>query len=310
MLEILDWESNVVWSTTIASDSVLSHHDAEVLPNGNILVLAWEAKTAIQAHALGRTSIDGETLWADAIYEICRSSSSNTCIDGETVWRWSSWDHVVQNVDSTITENYVENMASRPDKIDINYFSGFGSADWTHANSIDYNPDKDLIMMSVHNFNEYWIIDHSDGSKGIDYRAGNPASHGRQGRQTLFGQHDVQWIEEGLPGAGNILLFNNGKGRPVGEFSSVEEICYDGDCKPGAVLAKYSQGINGDFYSSHISGAQRLKNGNTLVCEGLDGYLFEYNSNNEIVWAFDYGASIFRAYRYEDDYPGLLNLKL
>ncbi|NQZ07367.1 MAG: aryl-sulfate sulfotransferase, partial [Algicola sp.] len=279
MLEILDWQSNVVWSATIASETYMSHHDAEQLPNGNILVLAWEAKTADEALALGRTSIEDETLWADAVYEICRASATNPCVDGEIVWRWSAWDHIVQNVDQSITYNYVDNIAAHPNKVDLNYFSGRGSSDWGHANAVDYNVEKDLIMISVHNFNEYWVLDHADASKGIVYRAGNPASQGRAGRQTLFGQHDVQWIEPGLPGAGNILLFNNGMNRPAGDFSTVEEICYEGNCRPGAVLSKYGEGVNGSFYSSHISGAQRLKNGNTLVCEGLEGRFFEYNEN-------------------------------
>ena len=307
-LEILDWDSNLVWQASIAADDYLSHHDAEILPNGNILVLAWEAISAAQAIALGRTSVESETLWADAVYEICRSSSENDCQDGAIVWRWSIWDHVVQDVDTSISSTYVQDMASYPDKVNLNYFNGGGSADWTYAKAGDDNPEKDLIMISVHNFNEYWVIDHSDSSKGIQYRSGNPAAYGEVGRQSLFGQHDVQWIEPGLPGAGNILLFNNGMNRPAGDFSTVEEICYQGLCRSGAVLDKYSEGPAGNFYSSHISGAQRLPNGNTLVCEGLEGRFFEYDENKDIVWEFSYGSSIFRAVRYYGDYSGLAGL--
>ncbi|MCL1124750.1 aryl-sulfate sulfotransferase [Shewanella surugensis] len=310
MVEILDWESNVVWEAAIASDNYFSHHDAEVLPNGNILVLAWEAKTAEEAMALGRTQVAGDTLWADAVYEICRESEANACLDGEIVWRWSTWDHAVQDVDTSISSNYVNNVADHPDKVNLNYFSGDGSADWTHANSVDYHPEKDVIVISVHNFNEYWIIDHSDASAGIVYRSGNPLAYDQSGRQTLFGQHDVQWIEPGLPGEGNILLFNNGFNRPVGEFSTVDELCYEANCRSGSLLSQYSEGVNGEFYSSHISGAQRLPNGNTLVCEGRDGHFFEYNIEHEIVWEFNYDGSVFRAYRYYGDYSGLSQLVL
>ena len=37
-------------------------------------------------------------------------------------------------------------------------------------------------------------------------------------------QHDVQWIDNDLHGAGNFLVFNNGVGRPGKAFSSVDEI--------------------------------------------------------------------------------------
>ena len=309
LVEILDWQSNVVWSTTIATDSYLSHHDVEQLPNGNILAVVWESKTAAEALALGRTKTSADTLWADAVYEICRASASNTCTDGEVVWKWSTWDHVIQDVDSSITSTYVSDISANSDKVDLNYFTGAGAADWTHVNSVDYNAEKDQILISVHNFDEYWIIDHSDASKGIIARVGNPAAHGATGEQTLFVQHDAQWIAEGLSGAGNILVFNNGSNRPDGDYSSVDEFCYQASCTEGEIVSSYSEGASGEFYADHISGAQRLANGNTLVCEGTEGRLFEYDSNHDITWEYNYDSEIFRALRYEEDYSGLAELQ-
>ena len=107
---------------------------------------------------------------------------------------------------------------------------------WNHMNSIDYNPEFDQIMLSVRGSSELWIIDHStttaeaaghtggDRGKGGDllYRWGNPVTYdaGTAADQMLFDQHDTQWIEAGCPGAGHILVFNNGLGR---NYSSVDE---------------------------------------------------------------------------------------
>lgn len=309
VIELLDWDSEVIWQTTLATDSYLSHHDVEVLPNGNILAIVWEAKTAAEALALGRTSVSGDTLWADAIYEICRASEQSSCSDGEIVWRWSIWDHIVQDVDSSITATYVTDIKEHTDKVDLNFFNGSGSADWTHVNSVDYNSSTDQILISVRNFSEYWVIDHSDANQGIVSRVGNPTAHGGDGEQTLFVQHDAQFIEPGTPGDGNILVFNNGTNRPEGNYSSVDEFCFQGeDCTPGDLVNSYSEGVSGEFYADHISGAQRLLSGNTLVCEGTEGRLFEYNASHEVVWEYHYGSEIFKATRYMSDYSGLAEL--
>ena len=175
--------------------------------------------------------------------------------------------------------------------------------DFLHTNSIDYNPELDQIVLSVLGYNEIWIIDHSTtteeaaGSEGgcrgrggdLLYRWGNPAVYnsGTIRDQTLFAQHDARWIPPGLPGAGNILIFNNGRGRPDGDYSSVVEIAPPLD-KNGTYKKKkntaffprspdweYTTLEKSDFFSSHISGAQRLPNGNTLICSGEKGRFFE-----------------------------------
>lgn len=306
VIEVLDWQSNVVWSKTLASDTYLSHHDVEPLPNGNILAVVWEAKTAEQVQALGRTSISSDTLWAGAVYEICRANSTNNCTDGEVVWRWSTWDHVIQDVDNSISATYVTDISDHTDKVNLNYTSGKASSDWTHINSVDYNQSTDQIVVSVRSFSEYWVIDHSDSSKGIVSRTGNPAAYNGSGDQTLYSQHDAQWITEGYSGGGNILVFNNGQNRPEGDYSSVDEFCHEeSGCTQGTMVASYSEGVSGEFYADHISGAQRLENGNTLVCEGTEGRLFEYNASHQVVWEYHYGSEIFKATRYEGDYSGL-----
>jgi Spy/CpxP family protein refolding chaperone len=186
--------------------------------------------------------------------------------------------------------------------------------DWTHFNGVDYNPALDQIAVSVHAFSEFWIIDHSTttaqaashaggrGGKGGDvlYRWGNPRAYraGKKADQKLFSQHNAHWIPKGLPGEGHILLFNNGGGRPDGSYSSVDELVLPVDsqgryaCKPGTAYGpdkpvwSYTAPKKTDFYSSFISGVQRLPNGNTLICSGANGTVFEVTREKEIVWKY------------------------
>src|SRR5262249_45299950 len=103
---------------------------------------------------------------------------------------------------------------------------------------------------------------------------------------------------KGLPGAGNILVFNNGGRRPDGSYSSVDEIVPpmtksgSYELKSGAAYGpskatwSYSAPNKTDFYATHISGAHRLPNGNTFICSGPDGTVFEVTPEKEIVWKF------------------------
>ena len=114
----------------------------------------------------------------------------------------------------------------------------------------------------------------------------------------LFGQHDSQWIEPGRPGEGNILIFNNGSGRPGTDYSSVDEIVTPVDAGgnysivpgsaylPAAPTWSYTAPNPPDFYGDHISGAQRLPSGNTLICEGPSGTFFEVTAQKAVVWQY------------------------
>jgi len=74
------------------------------------------------------------------------------------------------------------------------------------------------------------------------------------------------------------------------------------------IVWEYREKRESDFFSPRISNAQRLPNGNTLICEGDFGRLFEVTMDGEIVWEYVnpyFGGTptaqnnrIFRAYRY------------
>ena len=343
-VQIIDLEGNITWEFTHSSDTYLLHHDIEPLPNGDILMISWENKTAEEAIDEGRNPYLLEnSLWPDYIIEVQPEGERR----GKIVWKWHAWDHIIQDYDRS--KNNYGNVSEHAELIDINYGLTNGprkkNPDWLHINSIDYNEELNQIILSVHNFNEIWIIDknttaeeakgHTGGRMGkggdILYRWGNPLAY-RKGTiydQKLFGQHDAQWIEKGLAGEGNILIFNNGLKRPEGEYSSVEEIKPPVDNEGNYILKEgtfygpakpewsYSDPLY--FLSARISGAQRLPNGNTLICSGESGIFFEITQEKEIVWKYVNPFSVqnrpncvFRVHRYEPDYSGLeeiLNLR-
>ena len=337
------------------------HHDVLKMPNGNMLLLSQQGKTAEEAIAAGANPdfIGADGLLAPHIIEVKPTGPTNC----EIVWEWSTWDHLIQDFDSSKANYGV--VAEHPELIDLNFrlsevASWEDPADWIHSNGIDYDPELDQIVLSPRHFSEVWIIDHSTttaeaaghsggkGGKGGDllYRWGNPRAWraGTPADQQLFWPHNPQWIAPGLPGAGNILIFNNGD--EFADFrrgySSVDEIAppvdganyrLDSDLAYASVepVWVYTAATPSDFYAAYISGAQRLPNGNTLICDGVHGTLFEVTPAGKTVWKYvnpmtgngplHQGESVpiieemlanqvYRAYRYAPDYPGLQGLDL
>ena len=185
------------------------------------------------------------------------------------------------------------------------------------------------------------------------------------GHQQVFFSHDIQWIRDRevrplngeIPGAGHFLIFNNGARQPGPTFSSVIELNpYDRPMGKGVyvpqtvagyerlrvgggmssgeqnvskqVVWRFNGTVPNSFYSMYISGVQRLPNGNTLVCPGAHGHIFEVTTDGDIVWEYinpvgdrisnDDGVykimtdrvgggfnSIFKCQRFSPNYPGL-----
>jgi hypothetical protein len=209
------------------------------------------------------------------------------------------------DTDALKTIGYVGTAAARSQRV---------NPDWTHVNSVDYNAELDQIMLSTPEFSEIWIIDHGTTTeeaaghtggrrgKGGDllYRWGNPAVYRAGGKEDkkLFFQHNAHWIPKGLPGEGHVLVYNNGRGRSDGNYSSVDELVLplgeDGlytrevgkPYGPDGPVWSYSAPNKSDFFSSFISGAHRLPNGNTMICSGGNGTLFEVTPDKQIVWKY------------------------
>ena len=304
------WDNEFVWEYQFVGADIRQHHGIDIMPNGNILAVGWNYHSLDEAIETGLNEQFRYTVFRDSppflLPDIIMEIDPTT---DETVWQWNPWDHLIQEFNADLP-NYGD-VSQRPERIDINYQPYFlkgisppndlDHGNWMHANMVNYNPELDQIVLSVRAFDEFWIIDHSAstaeaaGPAGdLLWRWGNPATYGQgdltQDRQ-LFHQHDVQWIEPGLLGAGNILLFNNQNGFGTDEeYSSVLEVkpplqadgTYDWEQKAEIVWSYTADG----FHSRAVSGAQRLPNGNTLITEGMHGRLFEVSADGEVVWEF------------------------
>ena len=294
------WDGQVLWTYDYSNNEHCQQHDIEYLPNGNVLLLAWEVKSQSEASARGRTATGN--VWMDHVVEVKPSGSTG----GEIVWEWHVWDHLIQENDQS-KSNY-GTVADHPELVDINFKSsesGFGgsSTDWLHTNAVAYNEELDQILISVLDLSEVWIIDHSttkaeaashSGGKhgrGGDllYRFGNPAAYksGSNSSRLLYQQHGPVWIAKGLPGAGNIIVFNNGsqsRGSSVDEFKLPVDVDgkYDLTTAPEKVWSYAPSG----FYSTNLGNAQRMANGNTLICQGPQGTFWEVDSEKDVVWKY------------------------
>ncbi len=367
VIQEIDWDGKVVWEYELATDGLRLHHDIEVMPNGNILAIAWENHSAAEAVAHGRDAdkvFEKEGLWPDAVLELKPTRPRGA----EIVWSWRAWDHLVQDRDPQ-KSGYAA-LKDSPGRIDINadhryekkeetpeeakkrvalvaemkklgYAGGDAaddppkdgpkdgppkdgppkdgppkppepSGDFMHTNAVDYLPGEDLILLSSPHLCEIFVIDHATttteaaGSTGgrrgkggdVLWRWGNPQNYGMgvESDRRSFYQHDPSWLAGAKDGELRLLFFNNGQKRPVKEFSAVDELVLPfthaqgfarAEGKPfGPDAPAWSYSDPEKFFSPFISGAQRLPNGNTLICEGKNGRVFEVTHDGKVVWDY------------------------
>jgi len=336
-LQKITWDSKILWDFEYADEHAHVHHDFNVMPNGHILAIAWEAKTAQEVLAAGRNPklIPKAGLWPDKIIEIEPIDETH----GKIVWEWHIWDHLIQDYDNK-KANY-GNPTDHPELMDINTGDTLPAqiskdsmailkkqgrawrnqtpenmgSDIYHVNAIKYNAELDQIAFSSPHLSEVFIIDHSTTTKeaaghkggrwgkGGDflYRWGNPQNYRRGDSTTreLYGQHDIRWIEKGKPGEGHLMVFNNDiHYRDSMNYSMIYEFVPPTDEKGNYVIEKgkpygpekpvwsYMAPDTISFWSSFISGAQRMNNGNTFINEGAKGRFFEVTKDGKIVWEY------------------------
>jgi hypothetical protein len=303
------WNDTILWDYHYSLPMSYCHHDVKPLPNGNVLMICQSMVPPQDAIQAGRNpaNIWGQYFLPDFIIEVHQTGPTT----GDIVWEWHMMDHLIQDFDPT-KDNYGV-VGDHPELIDVN-FGEYFTGDWIHTNSVDYNPDFDQILLSAHDFDEVWIIDHSTstnqaaGHEGgiyghggdLLYRWGNPQAYrrGTVSNEVLYFQHQCTWIKPGYPGAGNILVFANGNNRPGGPYSTIEEFTPPVDnngyyyLEPGQaygpdnVTWHYQATPPQSMYSNVFSGAQRLMNGNTLICDGVPGRFIEVTPDHEVVWLY------------------------
>jgi hypothetical protein len=339
----VDWDGNIVWQFNRYQRikdprrkpvwMARQHHDFQRQGNPvgyyapGMEPLTDRGNTLILCHKnVRKPEISSKPLLDDTIIEVTW--------DGKIVWEWTCSDHFEElgfdeNAKNTIARNpYTRNVAGGyGDWMHINSMSTLGPNRWFDAGDTRFHPDN--IIWDARNANILAIIDRQTGS--VVWRLGPDYSIDDKLKKMgwIIGQHHAHMIPKGLPGEGNILVYDNGgqagygapnPGSPNGvgnalrdhsrvlEFDPVtldvawSNIPVDNKGRPGA-----NRGFN--IYSSFISSAQRLPNGNTLVTEGAVGRIFEVKPDYEIVWEYvspyfskRFGNMVYRAYRVPYDW--------
>ncbi|MFT6983607.1 MAG: hypothetical protein ACJAUD_002386 [Crocinitomicaceae bacterium] len=326
MVQEIDPSGTVVWEYIYSNANHCSHHDITLLDNGNVILTAWEVKTAAECTQAGVQSPNNSGQWPTHFIELQQNGSS-----ADIVWEWHIWDHFIQDYDAS-KDNFGV-VSDHPELMDINLLTvssggggpGGGGADWFHVNGIDYNEDLDQLVFSSRFLSEIIIIDHStttleaashsggDSGAGGDfiYRWGKPSNYASAGAQTISeAVHDPRWIkDDGRPNGGYIQFFNNEGG--TGGSSVIDAI--------EAPESGFMYTMTGNSYgpsnyawrheclanSSGQSAHNRMSNGNTFVNVSNE-YMYEVDANDNLIWQYNAGPT--KAFRYECGDAGIIAL--
>jgi hypothetical protein len=308
----VDWNNNVVWDFIYSTDSTVLHHDIHPLPNGNVLMIAMDVKTAYQGTQSGASfSI---LRYTDKIIEVHQTGPTT----GTIVWEWKVWDHLCQDY-APAKKNYVPSISQNPQLININYNN---ESDFLHMNGIDYNAALDQITFSSYTFSEIFVIDHSTttteaaghtgGNSGhggdLIYRWGNPAAYETNGPVVFNVAHDAQWVSSDNAYYPNYLCgFNNNGGS--GGYSCVDVFNppYDGYNYSKTQGQAYAPSTSAWRYTSSCKNpnegsSQQLPNGNSLLSLTVCTSITEVDHNGTVLWTFHPGGRVTNAVRYSECY--------
>lgn len=243
--------------------------------------------------------------------------------DGRILWEWKAAGHIDELGFAEDARGVIRRAPG--------YNPQRGSFDWLHINSATYvGPNRwfdggderfapDNVIISSRSASLLAIVDREGH---VVWRIGPDFSASEELRAIgqIIGQHHAHLIPKGLPGAGNVLVFDNGGSsgygfagpiapNGVGAFARAYSRVLEID--PVTLELVWSYTAPNQFFSTNISGAQRLENGNTLITEGAPGRVFEVTPEGRIVWEymvpyFSEGPrssnSVYRAYRLPYDW--------
>ena len=282
-----DWDGSLVWEYTHACnprENLLGlHHDVFRKCNGNTLMICRVPVPEEHVKRVRDAVFKTTALYVDAILEVSREC--------EIEWEWYSYEH--------LDLNYHRIFAS-PD-----WFAGphnNTACDWTHVNTVQALPENKWydagdqrfkpgnVMISPRTLDQVYVIDRDTKEVVWTYRGSY--------RGGLSGQHEPHMIEKGLPGAGNILMFDNGASPWRDLEHAGRSYALEIDPITKEVVWVYDNGEQ--FHSNYTSSTQRLGNGNTLICESAGRRVFEVTAEGEIVW--EYVERSPRSYRYPYDH--------
>jgi len=239
--------------------------------------------------------------------------------DGEIVWDWLVADHFEEMKYSQEAKNTIMRHGWKHQHcVFINTASYLGPNKWYDAGDKRFHPDNiitddrgvRIYIISKKTGKIVWMV-------GPDYTL----STALRKLGCIIGPHHAHVIPKGLPGEGNILVFDNGAHRfftqDLDYYSRVLEV----NPATNKIEWEYKDDPPSEFYAFGMGGAQRLPNGNTLICETHGGRIFEVTPDCEMVWEYVspfygpflvYGQAnlIYRAYRYGHEHEGLIGKNL
>ena len=278
-----DWNGQEAWSYTPAN---VAHHDFWPTAAGTVFLICSIPLPDDVRKTITDPARRAVKVFGDELIEVDRS--------GTVIWRWVQHEHMDVNQCNPIPAN--QGWAGGPNNNTI--------ADWTHTNTIQALPENRWfdagdqrfkpgnILQSMRQLDTISIVDKDSGeivwSYTGDYNGG------------MSGQHEPHMIEKGLPGAGNILVFDNGA-SPYKDFAHCG-CSYVLEINPTDNSLVWVYDDSHRFFSRVTANCQRLPNGNTLILESLCRRLFEVTPGKEIVWEHILTDPAQRAYRYPCDY--------
>jgi hypothetical protein len=275
----LDWDGRIVWQwgDQAPGGAARQHHDLHRLPNGDTLILVN------MIHPVPGFSLPEIT--DDAIYQVRPRD--------EIVWKWVASEHL-EEFGFTPQELQLVKATKNPDYLHINAMTPLGLNKWFTQGDQRFDPQN--ILISSRNANFVAIIEKRTGHivwrLGPDYPARSQQKLPRPVDQ-IVGQHNPHLIAAGLPGEGNLLVFDNqGEGGypPAAMQTNPGSRVLEIDPVKKEIVWAYT-GLDSDravwtFHSSFISNADRLPNGNTFINEGMNGRFFQVTRAGEIVWEY------------------------
>jgi hypothetical protein len=231
---------------------------------------------------------------------------------GKVTWQWRAGDHI-DDFGFTPAARAAIRRGGKKDGYDwlhMNSAVWLGPNKWFEAGDKRFDPQN--VIVSSRQASVIAIIDRA-GKVVWQLGPDSTTSEATRALGQIIGQHNVTMIPEGLPGAGDLLLFDNGGAAGYGDPSPISpngDTIYQRatsrvlEIDPVTLKLVWSYSAP-NFYSFNVSGAQRLPNGDTLITEGTQGRVFEVTPKSEIVWEYvappgpglRASNAIYRAYR-------------
>jgi hypothetical protein len=292
-----DWNGQLVWE--YKGDDLIHHDTSRTQLDSTFFIERMVVAAPLETSQQGELSnLQRPRIRSDVVREVSK--------DGTILWEWQAHEHL-----PPLSCGW-RGCTKRQER--YQYRSSAGIYDWTHMNTVSPLPENrwydagdqrfkpgNLLIM-VRNLWTGYLLDKETGEIVWHYEGDH--ENGTKTAQGLIRGHEIHMIEKGLPGEGNLLVFDNGL-QSVRPYSIIREI------NPQTKQTVWRYENQESFYSNASGSAQRLASGNTMISDDRSKRIFEVNPEHEIVWELELDYQIARAHRYDQEYcPNLAQLPL